>query len=118
LREGLIRLYCRETGAKQTDLFPLDAKTWAEFEAAALPEMACFNFVEKKRGRPFTPGAALAEAMKHIWMLDDKQLSDIGRQTTNGVIGALATYVCSGYEVTAVDRRNRNRNSLGLNQVG
>jgi hypothetical protein len=114
---GLFSLYRRATGAKESDPFVRDAQTWAAFQQAAEPEMACFTFFDITRDTTLTPNAALADAMYHIWTLDNLP-NVIGQPTTITVIGELAKHVCSRYEIAAIDRRARKRASLGLNVLG
>jgi len=114
---GLFSLYRRATGAKESDPFIRDAKSWAAFQQAAEPEMACFTFFDRTRDTTLTPNAVLAEAMYYIWTLEVLP-NTAGLPTTIGVIGELAKHVCSRYETTPIDRRGRNRASLGLDVVG
>ncbi len=114
---GLFLLYQRATGARESDPFIRDAQSWAAFEQAVLPEMACFSFFDRSRDTTLTPSAILADAMYHIWTLETLPHS-VGLPTTIGVIGELAKHVCSRYEITAMDRRARKRASLGLDVIG
>jgi hypothetical protein len=114
---GIFSLYRRATGARESDPFLRDAQSWAAFEKAALPEMACFTFFDRARDSNLTPNAVLADAMYHIWTLDTLP-NTLGTPTTIGLIGELAKHVCSRYEITPIDRRARKRASLGLDVVG
>jgi hypothetical protein len=114
---GLFSLYRRATGAKESDPFVRDAQSWAAFQQAAEPEMACFTFFDRDRDTTLTPNAVLADAMYYIWTLEALP-NTRGQPTTIGVIGELAKHVCSRYEISAVDRRARRRASLGLDVVG
>lgn len=114
---GLFSLYRRATGAKESDSFLRDAKTWAAFQQAAEPEMACFTFFDKTRDTTLTPNAVLADAMYYIWTIETLP-NTVGQPTTIGVIGELAMHICSRYETNAIDRRARRRASLGLDFVG
>jgi len=111
---GLFSLYRRATGAKESDPFIRDAKSWAAFQQAAEPEMACFTFFDRTRDTTLTPNAVLAEAMYYIWTLPNTE----AQPTTIGVIGELAKHICLRYETTPIDRRIRKRASLGLDVVG
>jgi hypothetical protein len=114
---GLFSLYRRATGARESDPFLCNAQSWAAFEQAVLPEMACFTYFDRSRDTTLTPNAVLAEAMYHIWTLENLA-NTIGQPTTIAVIGELAKHVCSRYEIAAIDRRARRRASLGLDVVG
>ncbi len=114
---GLFSLYRRATGARESDLFVRDAKSWAAFEQSVIPEMACFTYFDRSRDTTLTPNAVLADAMYYIWtseILPNPQ----GMPKTIGVIGELAKHICSRYEVAPIDRRARKRASLGLDVVG
>ena len=114
---GLFSLYRRATGAKESDPFIRDAKSWAAFQQAAEPEMACFTFFDRTRDTTLTPNAVLAEAMYYIWAIESLP-NTMGTATTIGVIGELAKHICSRYETAPIDRRIRKRASLGLDVVG
>ncbi len=114
---GLFSLYRRATGAKESDPFLRNAQSWAVFQQAAEPEMACFTFYDRTRDTTLTPSAVLADAMYYIWTLEALP-NTVGTPTTIGVIGELAQYICSRYETAPIDRRARNRASLGLDVVG
>jgi hypothetical protein len=79
--------------------------------------MACFTYFDRARDTTLTPNAVLADAMVHLWTVDSLP-NTVGQPTTIGLIGELAMHVCSLYEITAIDRRARNRASLGLDVVG
>jgi hypothetical protein len=117
LRAGLFVRYSAATGAKEFDTFLRDAKTWAAFEHAVLPELANFAFIDKGRRSAVSDQAVLAAAMYHIWTVTDLGLDMNGRPTTIAVIGELAHYLCSVYETTRVDRRNGKRDWFGLNST-
>lgn len=114
LRAGLFIRYTSATGAKEFDTFARDAKTWAAFEHAVLPELAKFTFLDKARNMRISEPAVLADAMYHVWTVTTlgRDLDD--RPTTIGVISELAKYVCSVYETQPIDRRTARRNWLGL----
>jgi hypothetical protein len=114
---GLFLLYQRATGARESDPFLRDAKTWDAFQLAVLPEMASFTFFDRARDATLTPSAVLADAMYYIWT-SETLLDTDGESTTIEVIGELAKHICSAYEITVLDRRARRRASLGLNVVG
>jgi hypothetical protein len=115
LRAGLFLRYHSATGAKEFDTFLRDAKTWALFEHAVLPELADFSFFDKSRQTAVSSPAVLADAMFHIWTVTNLGLDLDGRPTTIAVISELAIYLCSVYETTRLDRRFHRRNWLGLN---
>jgi hypothetical protein len=114
---GLFSLYRRVTGAKESDPFIRDAKSWAAFEQAVLPEMACYTFFDRSRDTTLMPNAVLADAMYYIWTIESLP-NTMGTATTIGVIGELAKHICSRYETAPIDRRIRKRASLGLDVVG
>jgi hypothetical protein len=114
LRAGLFLRYQTATGAREFDTFLRDAKTWALFENAVLPELKNFSFFDKSRQATVSSSAALADAMFHLWTVTDLGLDLDGRPTTIAVIGELARYLCSVYQATRLDRRSRKRNWLGL----
>ena len=114
---GLFSVYRRATGARESDPFLRDAKSWAAFEQASLPEMACFTYFLRARDTTLTPNAVLADAMYYIWTLETLP-NALGQLTTICVIGELAKHVCSLYEITVIDRRARKRASLGLDIIG
>jgi hypothetical protein len=116
LRAGLYLRYHSTTGAKEFDTFLRDAKTWAIFEHAVLPELENFTFFDKSRQTLVSPPAILADGMFHLWTVTDLGLDLDGRPTTIAVIGELASYLCSVYETNRVDRRAQRRNWLGLNR--
>lgn len=110
---GIFLLYQRATGARQADPFERDAKTWSAFEQAALPEMCSFEFIDKTNRALRTPNSVLADVMGHIWLADI--LPNAGKTpTTIQVITELANRIASTYEITPIDRRARERASLGL----
>jgi hypothetical protein len=114
---GLFSLYRRATGGRESDPFRRDVQSWAAFQQAAEPEMACFTFFDKTRDTTLMPSAVLADAMYYIWTLEALP-NKVGQPTTLGVIGELAKHICSKYEIAAIDRRTRKRASLGLDVVG
>jgi hypothetical protein len=114
LRAGLFIRYRAATGAKEFDTFVRDAKTWAAFEHAVLPELAKFTFFDKGRNAKISESAVLADAMYHIWTVTDLGRDLNGRPTTISVISDLAHYVCSVYEAQPIDRRAAKRNWLGF----
>ena len=114
LRAGLFLRYQGATQATEHDIFQRDAKTWALFEHAVLPELANFTFVDKSRDIFVSPSAVLADGMFHLWTVTELGLDPAGRPTTLAVISELANYLCTIYETTHVDRRKRRRNWLGL----
>ena len=114
LRAGLFLRYTSATGAREFDTFLRDAKTWALFEHAVLPELDNFTFFDKSRETFVAPPAVLADGMFHLWTVTDLGLDLDGRPTTIGVIGELAHYVCAVYETKRLDRRAQKRNWLGL----
>jgi len=114
LRAGLLLRYQAATKAAENDVFQRDAKTWALFEHAVLPELANFTFVDKSRDVFVSPSAVLADGMFHLWTLTELGLDMAGRPTTLTVISELANYLCAVYETTHVDRRKRRRNWFGL----
>jgi hypothetical protein len=115
LRAGLFLRYHSATGAKEFDIFLRDAKTWAIFEHAVLPELANFSFLNRSRQSAVSSPAVLADAMFHLWTATDLGRDLNGRPTTIAVIDELAYYLCSVYEATRIDRRAQKRNWLGLN---
>lgn len=115
LRAGLFLAYQAATGAQEFDTFLRDAKTWALFEHAVLPELDNFSFFDKARDTTVSSPAVLADGMFHLWTVTDLGLDLNGRPTTIGVIGELADYLCATYETARVDRRTKKRNWLGLN---
>jgi len=115
LRAGLFLRYQAATGVKEFDTFLRDAKTWAVFEHAVLPELDNFSFFDKSRQATVSSPAVLADAMFHLWTVTDLGLDLAGRPTTIAVISELAKYLCAVYETTPLDRRARRRNWLGLN---
>jgi hypothetical protein len=116
LRAGLFIRYNAATGAKEFDTFLRDAGTWAAFEHAVLPELTGFTFLDKSRNAKISEPAVLADAMYHIWTVAALGLDLDGRPTTIGVIGDLANYLCSVYEVQPIDRRDGERNWFGLSR--
>ncbi len=114
LRAGLFIRYTSATGAKEFDTFVRDAKTWATFEHAVLPELAKFTFLDKARNMRISEPAVLADGMYYVWTVTTLGRDLDGRPTTIGVISDLANYVCSVYEVQPLDRRAARRNWLGL----
>jgi hypothetical protein len=114
LRAGLFLRYQEATNARETDTFTRDAKTWALFEHATLPELENFSFFENSRQIYVAPSAVLADAMFHLWTVTDLGLDSAGRPTTIAVITEMAYYVCTLYETTRLDRREAKRNWLGL----
>jgi hypothetical protein len=114
LRAGLFIRYRSASGAKEFDTFVRDAKTWAAFEHAVLPELAKFTFLDKARQARVSEAAVLADAMYHIWTVTTLGRDLNGRPTTISVISDLVNYVCSAYETQAIDRRAARRNWFGL----
>jgi hypothetical protein len=114
LRAGLFIRYTSATGAKEFDTFVRDAKTWATFEHAVLPELAKFTFLDKARNMRISEPAVLADGMYYVWTVTTLGRDLDGRPTTIGVISDLANYVCSVYEVQPLDRRAARRNWLGF----
>jgi hypothetical protein len=114
LRAGLLIRYRSATGAKEFDTFLRDAKTWAVFEQAVLPELAKFTFLDKARDANISESAVLADAMYHIWTVTTLGRDLNGRPTTISVISELANYLCSMYDTQSIDRRAARRNWLGL----
>jgi hypothetical protein len=115
LRAGLFIRYSKATGAKEFDTFHRDAKTWAAFENAALPEMDNFIFVDSARQVTVSAPGVLADAMYHVWTVTDLGRDLDGRPTTISVVKELANYLCAVYETTPIDRRARKRNWFGFN---
>jgi len=115
LRAGLFLRYNKATGAKEFDTFVRDAKTWAAFENAVMPELENFTFVDHARQANVSSTAVLADAMYHIWTVTDLGRDMDGRPTTISVVKELANYVCSVYETKPIDRRAGKRNWFGLN---
>jgi hypothetical protein len=115
LRAGLFLRYNKATGAKEFDTFARDAKTWAAFENAVMPELDHFTFVDHARQAVVSSAAVLADAMYHIWTITDLGRDMDGRPTTIAVIKELANYVCTVYETKPIDRRAGKRNWFGLN---
>jgi hypothetical protein len=115
LRAGLFLAFSAASGAKEFDTFHRDAKTWAVFEHAVLPELDNFTFIDRGRQATVSSPAVLADGMLHLWTITDLGLDLNGRPTTIGVIGELAHYLCAVYETSPVDRRAKKRNWLGLN---
>ncbi len=113
---GLFLSYQAATSAGEQDTFQRDARTWALFEHAVLPELENFRFFDKSRAGFVAPSAALADGMFHLWTATDVGLDSSGRATTLAVIGELANYLCALYETTKVDRRKGTRNWLGLSR--
>ena len=116
LRAGIFLSYQTATGAKETDYFERDAKTWALFEHAVLPELEDFTFFDKSREIFVSPSAVLADGMFHLWTSTDLELEEDGRPTTVAAVTALAHYLCTIYETKKIDRRSGKRNWLGLNR--
>ena len=114
LRAGLFLSYHAATGAKESDTFERDAKTWALFEHSVLPELAKFTFFDKSRALYVSPPAVLADGMLHLWTVTDLGLDDDGRPTTIGIISELANYLCTLYETKRIHKRAPRRNWLGL----
>jgi len=116
LRAGLLLRYQAATKAGENDTFLRDAKTWALFEHAVLPELTNFTFVDKSRDIFVSPSAVLADGMFHLWTLTELGLDSAGRPTTLAAISELANYLCAVYETTHVDRRKRRGNWFGLSR--
>jgi hypothetical protein len=116
LRAGLFIRYTSATGAKEFDTFLRDAKTWAAFEHAVIPELAKFTFVDKSRSARVSEHAVLADAMYHIWTVTTLGRDLNGHPTTISVISDLANYLCAVYETQPIDRRADKRNWLGLSR--
>lgn len=116
LRAGLFIRYRAATGAKEFDTFVRDAKTWAAFEHAVLPEFAKFTFLDKARKAKVSEPAVLADAMYHIWTVTTLGRDINGRPTTISVISDLVSYVCSIYETQATDRRAAKRSWFGFSR--
>ena len=114
LRAGLFLRYHSAIGAKESDAFLRDAKTWALFEHAVLPELENFSFFDKSREIYVSPSAVLADGMFHLWTVTDLGLDDNGQTTTIAVITEMAHYLCAIYETTRIDRREVKRNWFGL----
>lgn len=114
LRAGLFLRYQAATGVSEFDTFIRDAKTWALFEHAVMPELDNFSFFDKSRQTTVSSAAGLADAMFHLWTVTDLGLDLDGRPTTIAVISELANYLCAVYETTRIDRRRSKRNWLGL----
>jgi hypothetical protein len=115
LRAGLYLRYQAATGAKEFDTFQRDAKTWAIFENAVLPELAKFSFVDTTRQTAVSESAVLADAMYHIWTITSLGRDLNNRPTTIAVIADLAGYICRVYETKPIDRRAGKRNWFGFN---
>ena len=106
---GIFLLYQRATGIRASDPFLRNEASWTAFEQAALPEMASFQFFDRARNAMRTPASALADAMGQIWLS-----KSIKTPTTIRLITELANNIASTYEVTPIERRTRERASLGL----
>jgi hypothetical protein len=115
LRAGLFLRYQAATGAKEFDIFRRDAKTWALFEHAVLPELEGFTFFDRSREIYLSPSAALADGMFHLWTETDLDLDDERRLTTVSVVSEMATYLCALYEAKRIDKRDQGRNWFGFN---
>ena len=116
LRAGLFLRYSATTGARESDTFIRDARTWATFEHAVTPELENFNFFDQTRQIFVAPSAVLADAMFHLWTVTDLGLDESGRPTTLTVITELAHYLCSVYETAPIDQRTPKASWLGLNR--
>jgi hypothetical protein len=110
---GIFLLYQRQTGARQSDPFIRDAKTWSRFEQAALPEMGSFTFLDRKKNAMRTPNSVLADTMGHIWIAE-RLPNSATIPTTVQVVTELANRIAAQYEIRPVERRSRKRASLGL----
>lgn len=110
---GIFLLYQRDTGAKESEPFIRDARSWSAFEEAAMPEMVSFSFYDRSKNMMRTPASVLADAMGQIWMAE-KLPNVVGRPTSIQLVTELANRICSTYEVTPLERRTRKRASLGL----
>ena len=113
LQAGLFLRYRAATGARETDSFQRDAKTWAFFEHAVLPELEKFTFFDKERETFVDPGAALGEGMFHLWTVTDLGLDQEGPPNTLNAIEELAHFLCAVYQTKPIDDRQR-RNWFGL----
>ncbi len=110
---GISLLYQRATGARESDPFIRDEKTWIAFEEAALPEMRSFTFYDRSKNMMRTPASVLADAMGHVWMA--KSLPNaLGTPATIQVITAITNQIASSYQIEPIERRGRKRASLGL----
>jgi hypothetical protein len=115
LRAGLYLRYQAATGAQEFDTFQRDAKTWAAFEHAVLPELSKFTFIDASRQTAVSEIAVLADAMYHIWTVTTLGLDIDNRPTTINIISDLAKYICATYDTKPIDRRAAKRNWFGLN---
>ncbi len=115
LQAGLFLQYQAATGAREFDSFIRDAKTWALFEHAVLPELENFTFFDKTREAFVSPSAVLADGMFHLWTVTDLGLDqEDGQADTMAAIMELAQYLCSVYQTKVVDQRADRRNWFGL----
>jgi hypothetical protein len=65
---GLFSLYRRATGARESDPFLRDAKSWAAFEQASHTRDGLLHLLRlRARDTTLTPNAVLADAMYYIW---------------------------------------------------
>jgi hypothetical protein len=114
---GIFLIYQRQTGARQSDPFMRDAKSWSLFEQAALPEMSSFTFFDRSKNMLRMPSSVLADAMGHIWIAERLPYSG-AIPTTIQVVTELANRIAANYEISPVERRSRKRASLGLDVLG
>jgi len=110
---GIFLLYQRSTGARESDRFIRDGKSWSAFEQAALPEMSSFSFFDRTRKIMRTPNSVLADAMGKIWMAEKLPYTS-GNPTTIQIVTELANQIAEAYEINPIERRSRKRASLGL----
>jgi hypothetical protein len=116
LKAALFLSYHAATGARESDTFHRNAKTWALFEHAVLPEVVKFTFFDKSRDVYVSAPAVLADSMFHVWTVTELGLESDGRPTTIAVISELAKYVGALYDITRVDRRKPGRSWFGVNR--
>ncbi len=110
---GILLLFERRSKVRECELVDLDEETWREFEQAALPEMSSFVFSQKSTHVTHTPSAVLADAMGHVWLTTEG-----GTLSAMQLVAEIVKRIGQQYEIETVDRRGRNRDSLGLDVVG
>ena len=110
---GIFLLYQRETGARESDLFIRDEKTWLAFEQAALLEMFSYQFFDRSNRAERTPSSVLADLMGQIWLAETLP-NALGTPATIQVITELANRLAAGFEIIPVDRRKRCPQTLGI----
>ena len=105
LSAGLLLSYCRETGETGFERWDIALKEPRDLLEVLVGEARRYHFFDPVKGRALAPRDVLSRAVRLAWGNPWHGAAPQGAQ----VLGFIAEEICGRYEVTGLDRRQRDR---------